>query len=191
MRTLSSCGLVSLVMLILAAPLGLQAQDGLADDVQSVELGATPLEVFAANPSTVIVWASPIGRLESPTSRAIVTAVAIADRRSLNVMRGLRIDLVHLQSPDTCGLRFASHAVLCAQANAAVYFEEDILGRVRDGIARGNAEQDLIISYVQGRPSSERPTGLIIGGYTFSGRQPSELMTLVERGTSELKNAPR
>jgi hypothetical protein len=105
-------------------------------------------------------------------------------------MRGLRIDLVHLQSPGTCGLRFASHAVLCARANAAVYLEEDILGRVRDGIARGNAEQNLIISYVQGRPS-ERTRGLIIGGYTFDGRQPSELMALVERGTSELKNAPR
>jgi hypothetical protein len=65
MRTLSSCGLVSLVMLILAAPLGLQARDALADDVQSGELVATPLEAFAANPSTVIVWASPIGRLEA------------------------------------------------------------------------------------------------------------------------------
>ena len=184
MRTLSLCSLVSLVVLIIASPLGVRAQDA----PQSTEPVATPLEAFAANPSTVIVWASPIGRLESPASRAIVTAVAIADRQSLNVMRGLRVDLVHLQSPDTCGLRFASHAVLCAQANAAVYFEEDILGRVRDGIARGNAEDDLIISYVTGR---EPPTGLIIGGYTFAGRQPSELMALVELGTSELKNAPR
>lgn len=190
MRTLAGSSLVSLMMLILTAPLGLQAQDAAADNVQSADLAATSFEAFAANPGTVVVWASPIGRLESPASRAIVTAVAIADRRSLDVMRGLRIDLVHLQAPDTCGLRFASHAVLCRRANAAVYFAEDILGRVQDGIARGNAEDSLIISYAQGLPP-ERTTGVIIGGYTFVGRQPSELIALVERGISELTNAPR
>jgi hypothetical protein len=186
MRTISR---LLAVTLLLSTPLALRAGSATATDVQNRELVATPLEAFAANPGAVVVWASPIGRLETTTSRAIVTALALEDRQSLRIMRGLRIDLVHLQPPSTCNLRFVSHAVLCARANAAVDLEEDILGRVRNGIAQGNAEQSLIISYVQSGPS-ERSTGLIVGGYTFAGRQPAELMALIERGASALQNGP-
>ena len=34
----------------------------------------TPLEAFASRPSAIVTWASPVGRLESSNSRAILTA---------------------------------------------------------------------------------------------------------------------
>jgi hypothetical protein len=187
MRTVTTLGLI--MVMSLTAPLGLRGRGAPAEGPQTRELTPTPLEAFAGNPGSVVVWASPIGRIESQASRAIVTAVAIQDRQSLRIMRGLRIDLVHRVPPSTCNLRFVSHAVLCARPNAAVYFEEDILGRVREGLAQGNAERSLIFSYFQG-PVSEGTTGLVIGGYTFEGRQPADLSALVEQGASALAGAP-
>jgi hypothetical protein len=149
----------------------------------------TPLEAFASRPTAIVAWANPVGRLESSDSRAIVTALALEDRDSEETMRGLRVDLVHLRPPQSCTLRFWSHSVLCGRANAAIFFEEGVLPRVRDGVVRGNAEHNLIISYRSRMRNTER-IGLIIGGYQFADRERSELVTLIEQGISQLEGAP-
>ena len=87
-------------------------------DGQGQGLPATALEGFASRPATIVAWATPIGQLDSTASRAILTAVALQDRESLSIRRGVRMDLVHLQPPDCPGTpRFPS---LCTQANAAL-----------------------------------------------------------------------
>ena len=147
----------------------------------------TPLEAFASRPTAIVAWAYPVGRLESSDSRAIVTALALEDRESEETMRGLRIDLVHLRPPESCSLRFGSW--WCAQANAAIYFEEKVLPRVRDGVVRGNAEDNLILSFRARMRNVER-IGLIIAGYEFADRERSELVALIERAISRLEDAP-
>jgi len=160
----------------------------------SPQIDLTELEAFAAMPTSMVIWASPVGRLDAPESRAIVTAVALEDRGTQAVMRGLRIDLIHLQPEPSCNLRWLLPSVLCARENAAIWLEEDILARVREGIERGNAENNLIISFFTGsfrREAPEGTTGLIIGGYQFDGLQPVNLANLIDDGIAELRNAPR
>jgi hypothetical protein len=137
-----------------------------------------------------MVWSRTIGQLESSTARAIIEAVAFEDPTNTpRAMRGLRIGLAHLEPNPDCNLIFRSHAILCARPNAVIYFEENSFQRVRAGLERGNAEQSLIISFAAGTGGNS--TGLIIGGYTFAGHQPLELITLLERAMSELMNAPQ
>lgn len=186
------CRLISFVVLMVTGAL---VMDIVANRspvaAQTGELAPTPLEAFAAKPGATMVWSRTIGQLDSSASRATVTAVAYDDPTSTpRLMRGLRIGLVHLQPNPNCNLRFRSHAILCARPNAAVFFDENSLERVRAGIQRGNAEHNLIISFRK-EWSGNQAVGLIIGGYTFDHRQPADLIALVERGMSELKNAPR
>lgn len=140
----------------------------------------TGLEAFAYRPTAIVTWASPVGRLESDEARAIVTAFALEDRESAETARGLRIDLVHLHPPDSCSLIFLAQSRLCASANAAIYFGEEDLQRVRDGVAHGNFD-NLIVSYFVTRQRMRR-VGLLVGGYDFIDHDRSDLVTLIERG---------
>jgi hypothetical protein len=176
--------LVSFVplMMTLVLPRAIVAQTG--------NIASTPLEAFAARSGATMVWSRTIGQLESPVARAIIEAVAFEDPANTpRTMRGLRIGLAHLVPNPDCNLIFRSHAILCARANAAIYFEEDSFQRVRAGLERGNAEQSLIFSFTAG--ASANSTGLVIGGYNFPGHQPQELITMLDRAMSELKNAPQ
>jgi aspartate/tyrosine/aromatic aminotransferase len=72
---------------------------------------------------------------------------------------------------------------MCERANAAVYVEEQRLEEVRNWIGRGAAEL---------RPMefiSASTSGLIVCGYQFSDREPSELAALFTRAIAELKEA--
>lgn len=190
-RTLSSLAFAVVLVVAAAATAELVATESAATDYQVGELTPTPLESLAAQPGAKTIWSRPIGQLDSAASRATVTAVAVEEVTSTpQIMRGLRIDLVHLQPNPNCDLRFWSHRILCARPNAAIFFEEDSLGRVQAGVKRGNAENNLIISYRTGR-SDNQTVGLIVGGYDFHHRKPEELITLIERGVFESTNAPR
>lgn len=145
---------------------------------------------FTEDMSGVVVWASPIGRLESPDSRAVVTAVALEDRATEEITRGVRIDLIHRQPNPDCNLRFAAHARLCAEEGAAIFIDENELMRVRDDVDRGNAAGNLIYSWRSG-VGNALTSGLTIGGYTFAGSERTELATIIERGIDELASAPR
>jgi len=160
---------------------------------QAGELAPTPLEAFAARPGAMVVWSSTIGQIEGPEARATVVAVAIEDASSTpRVIRGVRIDLAHLQPNPDCNLRYRAWAILCARANAAVYLEEDRLERVRAGVERGAAEAhpgNFISAFRRG--GGQPGSGLIICGYTLEGRQPEEFVALLARGILALRDAPR
>ena len=158
--------------------------------LQPRERSPSIFETFAVNQATFVSWATPIGRVETVESRAIVTAVVYEDRHVSQRMRGLRIDLVHLQPPDTCNLLFRRRAELCAMPNAAIYFDEESLPSVRDGVAHGNYD-NLIGRWRLSRGVGATTTGIHIGGYTFTGRGLDEVDALIERGTTALQTAPR
>jgi len=72
---------------------------------------------------------------------------------------------------------------MCQRPNAAVYVEEERLETVHDGIKLGAAEL---------RPFefiSWSSSGLIVCGYQFSDRQPTDLAALLARAIAELKVA--
>ena len=163
-------------------------------ELQQVDdLAPTPLEAFAARPGAKVVWSSTIGQLDGPQARATVVALAIEDASSTpGVMRGVRIDLAHLEAEPDCNLIYRAWAILCARANAAVYLEEDRLERVRAGVERGAAEvhRGNFISVFR-RGGRQPGSGLIICGYTLEGRQPEELVALLARATAAWRDAPR
>ena len=181
--------LVPVLILVIAA--------GVPDvAAQRRERPPSAFETFALNESAFVSWAAPIGRLETAESRAIVTAVVYEERHTLQRMRGLRIDLVHLQPPETCNLTHG--ADLCAMPNAAIYLDEESLPAVRtaitrnydNGVARGNYD-NLIGSWWSRRPPGIEITGVTIGGHRFTGRNLNEVDALIERGIAALKAAPR
>ena len=160
-------------------------------DAQAPEPPLTRLEQFAARPGAAVVWSQQIGQLDSPVAHARLTAVAIEEPTSTpRIMRGLRIDLEHRQPNPDCNLRFHLHVVLCSRPNAAILFDEDSLPRVRAGVARGNAEDNLIFRFWTGGGGQEK-VGLIIGGYNFDHWLPEHLTALLDKAVVELKNAPR
>jgi len=156
-------------------------------------LAPTPLEAFAAQPDTTLTWSRTIGELESASARATVDAVIYQNPDATPlVMRGLRISLIHLVTPTAtdCELIFLSHAVLCSRADAAIFFLESEFSRVKAGLGRGNAENNLIISFGKGG-SGWRVTGIIVGGYEFGGTQPDDLIRIIDRAAAALEDAPR
>ena len=158
------------------------------------EIPPSPLEAFASRPTARVIWSKKIGSLESSEARATVTALIVEDTTSRpDVMRGLQIDLAHIGATPSCDQKYWAWRIMCQRANAAVYVEEGRLEAVRNGIQRGAAELRPYeyISRYERRASWEVSTGLIVCGYQFSDRQPSELAALFTRAIAELKAASR
>ena len=181
------------------------AQGGQQLDVASSELAPSPLEAFAARSTASIVWSKLIGHLESQESRATITALIIEDKTATpNVMRGLRIDLAHIDGPASCDYKYTAWTIMCKRANAAVYVEEARLMEVRNNLERGAAELrpgEFISQYESRVGSVLMSSGLIVCGYQFSDFHPygdpaiyrrrSELVALLTRAIAELKEASR
>lgn len=149
------------------------------------ELSSSPLEAFAARSTAKVVWSKTIGRLESPESVAILTALTVHDTTgSPSLIRGLRIDLAHSVYVE-CDWKYSAWKIMCERTDAAVYVEEGRLEEVRNSLGRGAAEL---------RPMefiSASTSGLIVCGYQFSDRQPIELAALFTRAIAELKEGSR
>ena len=152
---------------------------------EQLSLPPSPFETFAAQPTATVVWSKTIGRLESPESVAIITALTVQDTTgSPSIMRGLRIDLTHRVEPN-CDLIYVAWRIMCERANAAVYVEEARLEEVRDNLGRGAAELQPMVGVSAGT------TGLIVCGYQFSNHGPFALAALFTRAIAELKEASR
>jgi hypothetical protein len=161
---------------------------------QPGDLPKSPLEAFATRSTAKVIWSKMIGQFESQEARATITALIVEDTtREPRIMRGLRMDLAHIGATPSCDHKVAAWAIMCKRVNAAIYVEEGRLERVRNGIKRGAAElrpMEFISQYsmsCQGRVS----TGLIVSGYQFSDRQPSELAELFTRAIAELQAESR
>ena len=167
---------------------------GIAQGSQTYSLEPTPLEAFAGRPTAVVTWSKAIGSLESQESRATITALIVEDKTSKpSVMRGIRVELAHIGPTPSCDWKYTAWKIMCQRANAEVYIEEARLERVRNGIRRGAAElrpMEFISRYGTTAPG-QASTGLILCGYQFSDRQPSDLAVLFTRAMAELKTAPR
>ena len=153
----------------------------------------SPLEAFAARSTATVVWSKQIGVLESQESRATVTALIVEDPSTLDIMRGLRIDLVHTVPDPNCDMIYVAWRIMCQRANAAVYVEEGRLEDVRKGLEGRAAELrpgEGISEYESWVGSVQRSRGLIVCGYQFSDRRGSDLATLFTRAIAELKQAP-
>jgi hypothetical protein len=158
------------------------------------DLPPSPLEAFAARPTAKVVWSKTIGRLEGTEARATITALAVEDStQTPAAMRGVRIDLEHLVPNPKCDQIYLAWRVMCRRANAAVFIEEARLDEVRTWLGRGAAQlrhEEYISQYKSGVRGKES-TGLILCGYTFPGRTPSELVDLLNSAIDELRTAPR
>jgi hypothetical protein len=169
----------------------------LAADGQLRELVPTPLEAFSEKPGAIVVWSRAVGQLEGPAARATVVAIAIEDVTNTR-MRGLRLDLAHLEANPNCNQRFLDWAILCARPDAAIYLDEVHVERVRARLMeigaatvhpeRGWTNGGITTYRTSGGPA---PFGLIITGYTLAGRRAEELVDLLARGIEALKEAPR
>lgn len=170
------------VAVCLAAPLGAG---------QSARYTPNPFEQFANQAGTQVVWSVPAGELESSHSHALVTAVVLANNAATQgqTMKGVRIDLRHLDLTHSCDSIFRLQAVLCAAPSAALWFEQNTLNDLRVGLARGNYD-NLIVSYRSSRPLA-KATGLLLGGYDFDGRAPDDLTALIEQANRLLFDAQR
>ena len=167
---------------------------GLAQVSPMPSLPPTPLEAFAARPTARVVWSKEIGRLDSPESRATITALVVADEAGgPREMRGVRVDLAHVGATPNCDWKYEAWRIMCRRADAAIYVEQGRLDAVRDSLKRGAAQlrpMEFISEYrmtAAGRESA----GLIVCGYQFSGRRRGELAELFTRAAAELKAAPR
>jgi hypothetical protein len=162
------------------------------NDEQPSELPSSPLEAFAARPTTTVVWSKLIGRLEAPESRATVTALIVEDATATpRVMRGLRIDLAHIGAPPSCDWKYVAWRIMCQRSNAAIYVEEGRLEKVRNSLERGGVElrpMEFISHYTSTGSGS---SGLIVCGYQFSYRRGSELAALFTRAIAALKESSR
>jgi hypothetical protein len=157
---------------------------------QTEDLAPSPLEAFAARSTARVVLSKTIGRLESSKSKATLAVVILEDQTTTpRVMRGVRIDLVHLNSTPVCDWRYRAWKIMCERANAAVYVEEARLVEVRNRLAGGAAElrSGEFISEYAGTNGS----GLIICGYEFPNRAGSELANLFTSAIAELRQTSR
>jgi len=109
------------------------------------------------------------------------------------VMRGVRVDLAHLDAAPGCDCKYEAWSIMCKRANAAVYIEEGRLDTVRNrikGAAAGLRPSEFISKYSTTSPGVAK-TGLIVCGYQFSYRKPEDLADLFTSAITELKAAPR
>ena len=81
---------------------------------------------------------------------------------------------------------------MCKRANAAVFVEEARLDEVRTWLERGSAQlrHAEYISQYRARADGRERTGLIVCGYEFPGRTPSELANMFKDAIDELRSAP-
>ena len=166
------------------------AQERQRQAIQPQELPPSPLEAFATRSTAKVILLKPIGRFESRKSNATLAVVILEDQTTTaKVMRGLRIDLAHNGATPACDWRYTAWQIMCQRANAAVYVEEARLVEVRNRIAQGAAElrPGEFISEYAGTNSA----GLIICGYEFPDRGPSELADLFTRAIGELRPTSR
>jgi hypothetical protein len=159
---------------------------------ESEDLPPSPLEAFAGRSTAKVVWSKTIGSLEGSEARATVTALAVEDStQTPAVMRGVRIDLKHLVPNPDCSQKYLAWRVMCSRANAAVFIEEE---RVRTWLRHGSGELrpgEYISQYWSGGYGRVLSTGLIVCGYEFPGRTPSELAELFGKAINALGAAPR
>jgi hypothetical protein len=155
------------------------------------DLPPSPLEAFVGRSSAKVVWSKTIGRLEGSEARATVTALAVEDpTETPAVMRGVRIDLEHLVPNPKCDQIYLAWRVMCKRPSAAVFVEEARLEEVRTWLGRGSA-QLRHAEYISRYWSNTNGGGLIVCGYTFQGRTPSDLSELLKSAIDALAAAPR
>ena len=157
-------------------------------------LEPTPLEAAVAQDGARLTWTKFAGRLESRVASAIVTAIAVETPGTAKIMRGVRIELRHEGNrPASCNLIDVEWAILCARDNAALYIEESQLTEVRNAVLRccASIHKGHGAGITTFGPTSRGDAGLLIGGYTFDGRQPSELASLLDAAAALLADAPR
>jgi hypothetical protein len=159
------------------------------------ELPPSPLEAFASRSTATVVWSKTIGRLETRDAQATLTVVALEDQTTAaKVMRGLRIDLAHTGVNFDCDWKYSAWHDMCERGNAAVYVEEGRLEAVRNAIAQGSAELrpfEFISEYGLDSGGYVLESGLIVCGYQFSDRKPSDLAKLFTSAIAALRAASR
>jgi len=162
---------------------------------EAKDLPPSPLEAFAARSTAKVVWSKTIGHLESREAHATLTVISLEDRTTAaSMMRGVRIDLAHTGAGPGCDWKYLAWRIMCERPNASVYVEEGRLEEVRNGIVHGAAELrpfEFISKFGKQDASRVWSTGLIVCGYQFSDRQPSDLAELFTRAIAELKAGPR
>ena len=154
------------------------------------DLPPSPLEAFAARSTAKVVLSKTIGHLENRKSNATLSVLILEDPTSTpRSMRGVRIDLAHIDANPVCDWRYEAWKIMCERANAAVYVEEARLVEVRDRLATGCAELRKweFISEYAGTSGS----GLIVCGYEFPDGRSTELADLFTRAIAELGHASR
>lgn len=158
-------------------------------------LTPSPLEAFASRSTATVVWSKTICRLETRDAQATLTVVALEDKTTAaKVMRGLRIDLAHTGVNFNCNWKYSAWGEMCERANAAVYIEEGRLEAVRNSIAQGSAELrpfEFISEYGLESGGYVLDSGLIVCGYQFSDRKPSDLAKLFTSAIAALRAASR
>jgi len=82
---------------------------------------------------------------------------------------------------------------MCKRANVAIYIEDRPLEGVSESIERGAAQLRPCdqISHYKMEAQGVVKTGLIVCGFEFEDRQPSELSELFDRAIKEIRGVAR
>ena len=108
---------------------------------ETKDLPPSPLEAFAARSTAKVVLSKTIGHLENRKSNATLSVLVLEDPASTPTsMRGVRIDLAHIDATPVCDWKYTAWHIMCERTNAAVYVEEARLVEVRNRLAHGAAE---------------------------------------------------
>lgn len=156
---------------------------------ESQALPASALETAATVPGAHVVWSNVAGGLTAPGAKVVVTALVV--RGDEQVRRGVRLDLGHLRLNPNCELKYVSWSVLCARANAALYFDEPDLPALERDLTSGTPIDGALITSYRWRGRGTSGSGIIVGGYGLEGYTLPELGALVARAMADLASAPR
>jgi hypothetical protein len=181
---------------------------GQAQTKPAPSLQPTPLEAFARQPATHIVWSKEVGRIESSEAQAVITALIFEDTaQPPDRMRGIRIDLASRESEDQV---FLGEETLSVYKNALDVIERDAMRERNEGTARehltpggisfGGAE---VFWYADKKPQvhalnaayyfAPDSSGLFVSafkgdGFRFPDQQPSQLSQAIARAMDKLRN---
>jgi len=181
----------TLPVLVAAAAIAAGAQGLTAQ--QRITLTPTAFETFAALPDAKVTWSKDIGRLDGGTGSAIVSAVTLTSPASTpSTMRGIRIEMRHEGTRQSCDLKYVEWSVLCGREPALVFVDEDRLEGLRTAVLSGRAEVHPghpmgITTYRSGSSGA----GVLMFGFEISGRTLTEVADLVSLTAAALKTAPR